>query len=173
MGMESCSEAPTPMTEEARAETDEGLDPYLSAAEMARYRSATCILLYSCQDRQDVQYGVKELSRDLQRPRQSSEKRLKRVLRYLAGSRDVHNFFPAAGGCEAVGWSDSNWAGCKSSRKSTSGGLLVVGGCAMYSWSRTQSVIADSSGMAEWYALATTTAEALFLQGVLARCGLA
>ena len=38
--------------------------------------------------------------------------------------------------------------------------LLVIGGCALCSWSRTQSVIAQSGGEAEWYGIASAAAEA-------------
>ena len=60
--------------------------------------------------------------------------------------------------------SDSDWAGDKASRKSTSGGLLVVGGVAVKSWSITQKSIATSSAEAEYYALTKAIAEGLGLQ---------
>eukprot|EP00971_Amphidinium_carterae_P278396 5526369-Amphidinium_carterae.1 len=167
MGMEGCNSVPTPMVQEAEAEED--LGEALQSEAAARYRSAVCTLLYASQDRVDCQYAIKELSRELSTPTVKSEQRLKRVLRYMQGTRGYANFFPGSGDKSAVAWSDTNWAACKRTRKSTSAGLLIVGGCCLYSWSRTQSVIATSSGEAEWYGIASATAESLFMQGLLER----
>ena len=50
-------------------------------------------------------------------------------------------------------FTDSDWAGDKETRQSTSGGLLMMGKHLIKSWSSTQKVIALSSGEAELYAL--------------------
>ena len=47
---------------------------------------------------------------------------------------------------------DSNWAGCRKSRKPTSGGIIFFGDVAVRAWSGNQAVIALSSGEAEYYA---------------------
>jgi len=44
--------------------------------------------------------------------------------------------------------SDSDWAKDVYHRKSTSCGVLIINGCLMYSYSRTQTVVALSSGEA-------------------------
>ena len=51
------------------------------------------------------------------------------------------------------GYGDSDWAGCKSSLKSTSGGAVFLGTCLIKSWSTSQNTMAMSSGEAELYAL--------------------
>ena len=48
-------------------------------------------------------------------------------------------------------YTDTDWAGCVKTRKSTSGGGLVLGSHLIKSWSSTQSAIALSSGEAEYY----------------------
>jgi hypothetical protein len=50
-------------------------------------------------------------------------------------------------------YSGSDWAGCKVSRKSTSGGVVVLNGSLLKAWSSTQATIATSSGEAEKNAL--------------------
>ena len=50
-------------------------------------------------------------------------------------------------------FTDSDWAGDKLTRKSTSGGVIMFGDHMLKSWSTTQQVIAMSSGEAELYAL--------------------
>ena len=64
------------------------------------------------------------------------------------------------------GYSDSDWAG-STDRKSQSSGVLFVDGAPLYSFSRRQSVIATSSGMAEFYAGCATAEEILLAWDVL------
>ena len=47
---------------------------------------------------------------------------------------------------------DSDWAGCRRSRTSTSGGVILSGGAAVRGWPSIQGVIALSYGEAEYYA---------------------
>jgi hypothetical protein len=63
-------------------------------------------------------------------------------------------------------YSDSDWAGDKLTRKSTSGGVAAVDGGAVKTWSSTQSTIALSSGEAEYYALVKAAAEGLGIQAI-------
>ena len=68
-------------------------------------------------------------------------------------------------------YSDSDWAGCRKSRKSTRGGVIVLGGSVLKSWSSTQKTVATSSGEAEFYALTKAAAEGLGVQSVAADLG--
>ena len=56
---------------------------------------------------------------------------------------------------------DSDWAGCKTTCRSTSGGVVTLGAHAIMSWSATQAVVALSSGEAELYALTKGAATTL------------
>ncbi len=47
---------------------------------------------------------------------------------------------------------DSDWAGSPG-RKSISGGIIMMNGCCMQSWSRGQTVVAQSSGEAEFFSI--------------------
>ena len=64
-----------------------------------------------------------------------------------------------------------SWANCKNTRNSTSAGVLRFGGCVLFHYVRTQSVIAQSSCEVEWYGLATGSAESLFLKELFERLG--
>ena len=48
---------------------------------------------------------------------------------------------------------DSDWAGCEQTRRSTSGGWIIVGQHPLQTWSSTQSVVATSSAEAELYGM--------------------
>ena len=63
-------------------------------------------------------------------------------------------------------YSDSDWAGCKATRKSTSGGMIAVAGGAVKTWANIQKTIARSSEEAEYYALVKAAAEAIGFQAV-------
>jgi hypothetical protein len=67
---------------------------------------------------------------------------------------------------------DSDWAGCKTTRKSTSGGAVTWGGGLLKSWSRTQGTVALSSGEAEFYAALKGCAEGIGIKSLMADLGL-
>ena len=58
-------------------------------------------------------------------------------------------------------FSDADWAGNKSSRKSVSGGVIFLDGQYAFSYSRTQKTVALSSGESEYYALTGAVAEGI------------
>ena len=66
---------------------------------------------------------------------------------------------------------DSDWAGCRSTRKSTSGGMVAVAGDVVKTWSSTQGSIALSVAEAEYYAAVKGAAESLGVQSLLADLG--
>jgi len=68
-------------------------------------------------------------------------------------------------------YSDSDWAGCIRTRKSTSGGVMMLGNGVVKTWSSTQTTIAQSSGEAEYYALVRAAAEGLGMQSVMQDLG--
>ena len=63
-------------------------------------------------------------------------------------------------------YSDTDWAGCKVSRKSTSGGLAMFGTHILKNYSSTQGVIALSSGEAEYYGLTKASSVLLGIRGM-------
>ena len=118
------------------------------------YRALVARANYLSQDRSDIQYSVKELCRNMSKPAVCDWNRLKRLGRYLIGrERMIINFdYQTWNGRLAV-WTDSDWAGCRSTRKSTRGGVVMIGEHPIKTWSSTQAVIALSSGEAEYYAI--------------------
>jgi hypothetical protein len=83
-------------------------------------------------------------------PTQQSWLALKRLCRYLVGlPRLVYRYDWQT--VEAIDvYTDTDWAGCPRTRKSTSGGCVLVGSHTAKTWSTTQSSIALSSGEAEF-----------------------
>ena len=71
-----------------------------------------------------------------------------------------------------TGYSDSDWAGCKKTAKSTSGGVTQRGSHYIRSWSSTQKCITVSSGEAELIAMVRTSAEVMGVIQLLEDWGL-
>lgn len=66
---------------------------------------------------------------------------------------------------------DANWARDKGGRRSTSGGVILHGPHYLRSWSKIQSVVAQSSAESELNAIAKASAETLFLRSVMQELG--
>ena len=68
-------------------------------------------------------------------------------------------------------WTDSDYAGCTKTRKSTSGGVVMFGGHCLKTWSSTQDVVALSSGEAEYYALVKAVSQGIGMKNLLQDLG--
>ena len=134
-------------TKAEEEEDDDNDSELLSGTEATRFRAIGARCNYLAMDRPDIQYSVKEVCRLMSKPTKKSWERLLRVGRFLKsharlvwkyvwqneqGILDMH--------------SDSNWAGCRPTRKSTSGGTGSLGTHYIKSWAKTQSTVAKSSG---------------------------
>ena len=77
--------------------------------------------------RYDIFYAVKELSRSLTAPTQLDLAKLKRLLRYLRGTRSLIAVLrpqiqvALGSSLDINAFTDSDWAGCQKTRKSASG----------------------------------------------------
>ena len=95
----------------------------LSPGDASVFRALAARANYLAQDRPDIQFSVKEIARRMARPTSGDWGLLKRLARYLVGSpRAVAHYpwqSPAAGIDTYV---DSDWAGCRATARSTSGG---------------------------------------------------
>ena len=85
-----------------------------------------------------LQFPVTELCCCMSAPDVDAWSKLKRLVRYLVGRpRAVMKFDWQATPEVLDVYSDANWAGCKVSRKSTSGGTLMWGKVCLKSYSKT------------------------------------
>ena len=66
---------------------------------------------------------------------------------------------------------DSDWAGCRVTRKPTSGGLVMWGSHVIRTWSTTQSAIAMSSGEAEYYSMVKGSSMGLGIKSIASDLG--
>ena len=71
-----------------------------------------------------------------------------------------------------VVFTDTDFAGCKISRRSTSGGAAMAGGHCVKTWSSTQTVLTLSSGEAELVGLARGISYAIGMRSLCADLGM-
>lgn len=137
------------------------------------YRAISARGNYLGQDRADGSYSSKELCRDLSAPNEHSMQKLKRLGKYdKSKPRLVYKYpFATAPATEIPVYCDTDFAGCSQTRRSTSGGCAMIGGSQIKHWSRTQSIIALSSGKAELIGIGSGCAQGLGLQSLAADMG--
>ncbi len=132
------------------------------------YRQAIGSLIYLVTgSRPDIAYAVSKLSQFLDKPLNSHWIAVKRVLRYLAGTRTHAIMYDGARGIKVEGYSDADYAGCIESRKSTSGFIFLIAGGAVSWKSKKQSNTATSTCEAEYMACCATTKEAVWLSRLI------
>ena len=64
-------------------------------------------------------------------------------------------------GSTVTAYTDSDWAGCSKTARSTSGGIITIGSHVIKTYSRQQKTVALSSAEAELYAMVAASAESL------------
>ena len=147
-------------------ELDEGL--------AKEYRRLAATVNYLALDRPDLQFTAGVLGRTAARPTERSWSNLKKVGRYLLKHPRVVFRYGPCGEEEArqlTTFGDSDWAGCKASRRSVSGGVATLGGAFVKGWSNRQVTVALSSAEAEFYASTKATVETLGLESLMADLG--
>ena len=134
------------------------------------YRAIAARCNYLQPHRPDVQFAVKETCR-MMKPTQRSWELRSIIGRYLKGTpRLVWRLWRYDWQCKQDVidvHSDANWAGCKRSRKSSSGGTIAVGSHLIKSYAKTQTVIATSSCESELYGVIRASTEALGISTLL------
>ena len=125
------------------------------------------VVIFLGLDRPDLQYSAKEVSRGMARPTLSDLHRLKRIARYLIKyPRAVFLFKHQNPTNKIQVYSDSDWAGCIKTRKSTQGGVVMIGACCIKNWSSTQGLISFSSAEAEYYGIVKAASVGLGVQSL-------
>ena len=164
--LEECKPATTPGVKNKK-ESHEDLEE-LAGDEAEKYRRSVGILLYIARDRPDCQFTIGECSKYIQRPTTGALEKLTRLIRYLHGTSNLGIWFSSEGDLEEIiAWTDADWAGDKTTRYSTSGIIITIGGNMVFSSSRRQHAIALSSGESEYYAATQGAADLLHLIEVM------
>jgi hypothetical protein len=150
-------------------ETNGNLDSDASGnmVDQKLYRSMIGSLLYVTASRPDIMFSVCMCARFQASPRESHLKATKRILRYLKHTQNIGLWYPKGVKFELVGYLNSDYAGCKVGRRSTSGACQLLGR-SLVSWSsKKQNRVALSTAEAEYIATNSCCAQILWMKAIL------
>ena len=167
MDPETTKPAATPMVAKPLINDGTGGD-VLPPEQKAIYGRCVMRGLYMALDgRCDMAFPIRSMSKHLQNPTKEDWARLKRAARYLVGHMHYECLLPVEGALEiCYADSDTDWAADTETRKSTSCGVLDVGGAVQGMYVRGQETIATSSGVAEFLGAGSVVNEGVGLCGI-------
>jgi hypothetical protein len=127
-------------------------------------RPPTGSLLYLYASRPDIMLSVCMCARFQSDPKECHRVAVKRILRYLVSTPCFGIWYPKGSTFDLIGYSDSDYAGCKVDRKSTSGTCQFLGR-SLVSWSsKKQTSVALSTAEAEYVAAGQCYAQLLCMR---------
>jgi len=91
------------------------------------YRGMIGSLLYLTGSRPDILFTVRLCVRFQTSPKESHLTSIKRIFRYLAGTKNLGLWYPRGGDFSLVGYTDVDYTGYTVDRKSTSGTCQFLG----------------------------------------------
>ncbi|GJU00696.1 ribonuclease H-like domain-containing protein [Tanacetum coccineum] len=160
--MVGCNSSQTPVDTESKL-GDGGtpvVDPTL-------YRSLAGSLQYLTFTRPDITYAVQQVCLYMHDPREPHFSALKRILRYVQGTLDYGLQLFSSTTDSLIAYSDADWAGCPTTRRSTSGYCIFLGNN-LLSWSpKRQPMLSRSSAEAEYHGVANAVAETCWIRNLL------
>ena len=144
----------------------------LPEREFTEFRGHSARANYLSADRPDIIFAAKEVCRFMSKLTDVAQCALKRMARYLRARPRLVWEYPYQQADRLEVYTDTDYAGCVRTRKSTSGGCLMMGSHVLKCWSTTQAVVALSSGEAEFYGVVKGSAVGLGQRALLRDIGI-
>jgi hypothetical protein len=116
-GMLACKPASTPMDINHKL----GVFPNQVPTDTGRYQQLVGRLIYLSHTRPDIAYAVSVVSQFMHAPSEEHLHAVNRILRYLKGTPGKGLLFSKHRVSSIEGYTDADWAGDQTTRKSTSG----------------------------------------------------
>lgn len=120
--------------------------------------------------RPDISFSVSALARQVHAPSRRHLMLLKRLIRYLAGSKNVGITYlkqnRARHRMMLETFSDADWAGDSGGRKSTTGYIVTLEGAPVAWRSKKQTIVALSSAEAEYVSMSTCAKDLTWIQNL-------
>jgi hypothetical protein len=135
------------------------------------YRAMVGCLMYSMLgSRPDLTFALSIVSRFLDKPTNAHCDLVRHIFKYLRTNPHYCLEYAHGGKVELQGYVDASYAGDEGYR-STSGFGFLVANCLISWYSKRQTVIAQSSAEAEYYAASEAAREAIWLKTILRELG--
>ena len=121
--------------------------------------------------RGDIQYATSFLSRYLERPTRHLWCTVLKVFRYLSATKYFGPVYTASESIALNAYTDADFAGCKSTFKSTSGSLISFGGGPLFWMAKKQGTTALNTLESELFAACETAKACIWLARLLRETG--
>ena len=166
--MQNAKTANTPMREECLF-TNES---QASDKDIRQYQTIVGSIMFAMiETRPDIAFATSAVSRHSKNPSRTHMEAAKHILRYLSATKDRGITF-GGGDLTIQGYSNSDWAGDKEERKSTSGYVFMLNNGPISWCSKRETTVALSSTEAEYMALTLAAKEATWLRLLMTELGL-
>lgn len=142
-----------------------------SPADASLYRQVVGSLQYLLITRPDIAFTVNKLSQFMHAPTSTHWSAVKRLLRYLNGTRTFGIRLYSHRDLSLHAFCDADWAGNPDDRTSTSAYVVFLGPNPISWSSKKQRSVARSSTEAEYRAIASAAAEIQWIRSLLAELG--
>nr|GEX08073.1 copia protein [Tanacetum cinerariifolium] len=165
--MESCDPIGTPMEIKDKLDLDQNGTP----VDATKYHSMISALMYLTSSRPDIVHATSLCARYQAKPIEKHLKEVKRIFCYLRGTVNTGLWYTKDSGFELTEFSDTDYAECKDTFKSTSGGAQFLGE-KLVSWSlKKQDCTVLSTAEAEYVSLSACCAQVLWMRTQLTDYG--
>ncbi|KAG6590624.1 Integrase catalytic core protein [Phytophthora cinnamomi] len=162
-GMQDCKPAASPVDISMKLVSSDAMTKL-----DAPFREAVGALMHlMTSTRPDIAFAVGYVSRFMENPQVEHWIAVKRIFRYLQGTKSHGIRFSPGKDIDFQGYSDADWAGDLSDRKSTSGYLFQVAGGPISWGSKKQSSVSLSTSEAEYIALSLAIQEGKWVHKLL------
>nr|GEW18700.1 retrovirus-related Pol polyprotein from transposon TNT 1-94 [Tanacetum cinerariifolium] len=140
------------------------LDKNKTLVDATRYRSMIGVLMYLTSSRPGVVYATSLCARYQAKPTEKHLKEVKRIFRYLRGTVNMGLWYTKDSGFELTGFSYADYAGCKDTFKSTSGGTQFLSKKLMGWSSKKQDRMELSTAEVEYVSLSACCAQVFWMR---------
>ena len=142
------------------------------------FRSIVGMGIYLSQERLDLSFVIKELASKMSSPTEGALQNMRRMIGYLKETEGQHILLAMGEGSEGIQmrgqkqwlletFTDADWSGCKSTRRSTSGAIHAVNSMIVHASSRSQKTVSLSSAESELNALVAGACDGICIRYAL------